>query len=167
MHLSHDLTQCFLVMTSCRAGLRTLMATGDYHHTALAVARGSGMIPPKGQVVIIQKAAKPTVVGPATKELAAKIAASKTAVGTELKQQTVAKEALKTQTQAVLKRIATTLTANEALKPQMHTGVKGTTTAVAAHQGLTFHLENSTVDQDDALQLLTAIAQVGFQCKSQ
>ena len=31
------------------------MATGDYHFTALAVARGVGMIPPSGKVVIIQR----------------------------------------------------------------------------------------------------------------
>ena len=30
------------------------MATGDYHHTALAVARGVGMLSPKAQVIIIQ-----------------------------------------------------------------------------------------------------------------
>ena len=34
------------------------MATGDYHHTALAVAQGVGMIAPEGQVVIIQKASE-------------------------------------------------------------------------------------------------------------
>lgn len=31
------------------------MATGDYHYTALAVARGVGMIPRQGKVIIIQK----------------------------------------------------------------------------------------------------------------
>ena len=142
------------------------MATGDYHHTALAVARGVGMIPPKGQVVIIQKDAKPSV-ALAANQLATDKAASKIAAGTDLKQQAAAKEALKSQTQAVLKRIATTVAANKAPKPQMHIGIRGNPTAVAAHQGLTFRLENSTVDQDDALQLLTAIAQVGCQCRSQ
>ena len=34
-----------------------MMVTGDYHHTAIAVARGVGMVPPGGQVIIIQ--AKP------------------------------------------------------------------------------------------------------------
>ena len=37
------------------AGLRCLMCTGDFHGTALAVARGVGMIPPQGRVIIIQK----------------------------------------------------------------------------------------------------------------
>ena len=30
------------------------MVTGDYQHTAIAVARGTGMLPPDGQLVIIQ-----------------------------------------------------------------------------------------------------------------
>ena len=30
------------------------MVTGDYHHTAIAVARGVGIIPPGGSLVIIQ-----------------------------------------------------------------------------------------------------------------
>ncbi len=31
-----------------------MMVTGDYHHTAIAVARGVGMVPQGGQLVIIQ-----------------------------------------------------------------------------------------------------------------
>lgn len=31
-----------------------MMVTGDYHHTAIAIARGVSMIPEGGQVVIIQ-----------------------------------------------------------------------------------------------------------------
>ncbi len=31
-----------------------MMVTGDYHHTAIAVARGVGMLPQGGQLVIIQ-----------------------------------------------------------------------------------------------------------------
>ena len=38
----------------CRGGIRTMMVTGDYHHTAIAVARGVGMVPQGGQLVIIQ-----------------------------------------------------------------------------------------------------------------
>ena len=37
----------------CRGGLRTLIITGDYHHTALAVARQAGMVPPDTDVVIV------------------------------------------------------------------------------------------------------------------
>lgn len=44
--------------------MRILMATGDYHHTALAVARGVGMLSPQAQVIIIQaeKETKPSSV---------------------------------------------------------------------------------------------------------
>ncbi len=35
-----------------------MMVTGDYHHTAIAVARGVGMIPPHEHVVIIQTLAE-------------------------------------------------------------------------------------------------------------
>ena len=38
----------------CRGGIRTLMVTGDYHHTAIAVARGVGMLTPGKQLVIVQ-----------------------------------------------------------------------------------------------------------------
>lgn len=37
-----------------RGAMRTMMVTGDYHHTAIAVARGSGMIPGDSRIVIIQ-----------------------------------------------------------------------------------------------------------------
>ena len=38
--------------------MRLMMVTGDYHHTAIAVARGVGMIPPHEHVVIIQSMAE-------------------------------------------------------------------------------------------------------------
>ena len=34
------------------------MITGDYHHTAIAVAKGAGMLPPAGKLVIIQAASE-------------------------------------------------------------------------------------------------------------
>ncbi len=40
----------------CRGGLRTVMITGDYHHTAVAVARSVGMVQPDGRVVVIDTA---------------------------------------------------------------------------------------------------------------
>ena len=45
-----------------------MMATGDYHSTALAVARDVGMVVPGGQVFIIQKGsvAKPARLGSLT-----------------------------------------------------------------------------------------------------
>ena len=36
--------------------MRTMMITGDYHHTAIAVAKGAGMVAPAGKLVIIQAA---------------------------------------------------------------------------------------------------------------
>lgn len=38
--------------------MRTIMCTGDYQHTAIAVARGVSMIPQDSQVVIVQSAAE-------------------------------------------------------------------------------------------------------------
>ena len=40
---------------ACRGGIRTLMITGDYQHTALAVAKDVGMIRPDAQVIVIDK----------------------------------------------------------------------------------------------------------------
>lgn len=34
-------------------GIRTVMITGDYHHTAIAVARDVGMVKPLDQIIII------------------------------------------------------------------------------------------------------------------
>ena len=48
----------------CRAGLRTLMATGDYHHTALAVATAAGMNPPEGQIIMVHKAPETKLAAP-------------------------------------------------------------------------------------------------------
>lgn len=42
------------------------MATGDYHHTALAVARGVGMIPAQGKVIIVQKQVEARPADPVT-----------------------------------------------------------------------------------------------------
>ena len=38
----------------CRGGLRTVMVTGDYQHTAIAVAKGVGMLPKADPTIIIQ-----------------------------------------------------------------------------------------------------------------
>ena len=40
----------------CRGGLRTVMITGDYHHTAVAVAVAVGMVKPDSRVVVIDTA---------------------------------------------------------------------------------------------------------------
>ncbi|DBB14077.1 TPA: hypothetical protein ACH3X3_001037 [Trebouxia sp. C0006] len=41
-----------------QGGLRLMMVTGDYYHTALAVARGVGMVPKESRVVVIQTRAE-------------------------------------------------------------------------------------------------------------
>ncbi|DBA85716.1 hypothetical protein WJX77_011623 [Trebouxia sp. C0004] len=40
------------------SGVRTMMITGDYHHTAIAVGKHVGMIKPQGQVVVLDTAAQ-------------------------------------------------------------------------------------------------------------
>ena len=45
------LASCFIV---CRANMRIMMVTGDYHHTAIAVGRLVGMIPGGSPIVILQ-----------------------------------------------------------------------------------------------------------------
>ena len=42
----------------CRGGIRTMMITGDYHHTAIAVAKDVGMLSDSHEVIIID--AKPS-----------------------------------------------------------------------------------------------------------
>ena len=37
-------------------GVRTMMITGDYHHTAIAVARDVGIVKPQGMVIVIDTA---------------------------------------------------------------------------------------------------------------
>ncbi|DBA85704.1 TPA: hypothetical protein ACH3X1_005275 [Trebouxia sp. C0004] len=45
-------------------GIRTMMITGDYHQTAVAVAWGVGMVPPEGVVHIIDKQPTAAVLSP-------------------------------------------------------------------------------------------------------
>ena len=40
--------------STCKGGIRTMMITGDYHYTAIAVARDVGMVKPGGQVLIVE-----------------------------------------------------------------------------------------------------------------
>ncbi len=59
---------------TCRGAIRTMMVTGDYHHTAIAVAQGSGMIPCDHRVVIIQSQGelRPSARNPGSKTSALK-----------------------------------------------------------------------------------------------
>ena len=43
----------------CRGGIRAMMITGDYHHTAIAVARAVGMVKPQAQMVVIDTICQP------------------------------------------------------------------------------------------------------------
>lgn len=49
----YDLVCSDELSAACRGGIRTLMITGDYQHTALAVAKDVGMVRPDAQVVVI------------------------------------------------------------------------------------------------------------------
>lgn len=42
----------------CSGGLKTLIVTGDYHHTALAVAKQTGMVQPQTDIVIVDSCKK-------------------------------------------------------------------------------------------------------------
>lgn len=43
-------------LVGCRGGVRTMMITGDYQHTAIAVARDIGMVAPDASVMVIDVA---------------------------------------------------------------------------------------------------------------
>ena len=47
--------------------MRTMMVTGDYHYTAIAVARGTGMLRPDGKLVIMQAASEASAADMQTK----------------------------------------------------------------------------------------------------
>ncbi|KAL0036849.1 hypothetical protein WJX77_002108 [Trebouxia sp. C0004] len=49
-------------------GIRTMMITGDYHHTAIAVAKGVGMVQPGSEVVVIDTIGEPKLRGGASQE---------------------------------------------------------------------------------------------------
>lgn len=109
------------------------MATGDYHLTALAVARGVGMVPSQKQVIIIQTEAETRPAAIASKASALKAAQSP-------KSPQTGKAA----------RLSRAVSFAEDLVRSKE----------REHQGLVFHVDNASVAQDDALQALAAIAQV-------
>ena len=47
-----------MVHMHCRGATRTMMMTGDYHYTAIAVVQGVAMIPTGARVVIVQSQAE-------------------------------------------------------------------------------------------------------------
>lgn len=197
---------------SCRAGLRTLMATGDYHHTALAIARGVGMVPSEGRVIIIQSAEEIRPNSTQLEPLQAKIPAAQPSAEQQsqpmLTRPSAVKPAQIDQQLAPLISCPAIQQSSFADKsgeskgekhqrqmpdPSLHLveGLLSNTVMESIeqmtkntfedpgkqscsrlslyrrqhvvssneHQGLAFHVDNSSATQDDALQALTAIAQ--------
>ncbi|DBA96365.1 TPA: hypothetical protein ACH3X3_002538 [Trebouxia sp. C0006] len=134
-HLRHDSRECITHLQD-RGAIRTMMVTGDYHHTAIAVARGAGMIPGDSRVVIIQSQTeiRPSCRHPACMHSALKC--SKSAANNPL-----------TPKRAVSFHISK---ANEQER---------------TCEGLKFLLDNGDAFEDgDALSALTSIAQGQAQC---
>lgn len=106
------------------------MSTGDYHFTAQAVARGVSMVPPQGQVIIIQTSSETRLAGYSSRLLA------------------VTPEMLADGRQNA-RQMVRLMSAAE----QMCTSIS------SERLGLAFHMENGEACQD-ALHALTVIAQV-------
>ena len=115
----------------CSAGMRVLMASGDFHGTALAVARGVGMTPPQGRVIIIQK-------------------------DTETRSPGVDKG------RSAMKSDRHTLESHHArqFSRTVSFAEEEPQNSNCQYKGLVFHQDNGIAAEDDALQALTAIAQV-------
>lgn len=115
----------------------------DTHTNQLwsAVARGVGMVPPQGQVVIIQAKTEVKPAGNSTKFSALK-----------------PDRTTQTDRQAQLSRPRRSFRRSVSFASQDCQPSSG------EHQGLVFHVDNGDVSQDDALQSLSAIAQVGSYC---
>ena len=120
------------VKNECRVGVRTLMSTGDYHHTALAVARGVGMVPPQGQGIIIQ----------ARSEMSVAVGGSRAS-------------ALKPDKPAQQSSPAVPTTRSVAFADQLCTSGCST-----EDEGLVFQADEGGATQADPVHTLTAIAQV-------
>ena len=107
------------------------MASGDFHGTALAVARGVGMIPQHGRVIIIQKETETRSPG-ADKGCSAMKSDRHTLESHHTRQ------------------FSRTVSFAE---EEPHNGN-------CQYKGLVFHQDNGIAAEDNALQALTAIAQV-------
>ena len=122
------------------------MATGDYHHTALAVARGVGMVPLEGQIIIIQKTSEAQDLRvadsqdrPCRQDLLA---------GTQLLDTSSAPA-------GPLQRTASAVSFAPEPRAQAES-------SDSAHQGLVFQTDNGSSAEEDGLQALSLIAQVCF-----
>ena len=115
------------------------MATGDYHHTALAVARSVGMVPPQGRVVIIHKALGASQLKLAESQSRLSLASAR----------------------AVNRPPGSSSSVSFAQHPVAQAKALSEAEPVeSAHQGLLFEAGSTSAGQHDALQALTSIAQV-------
>ncbi len=132
-HLAHDtVVLAKRTLMVCRGAIRTMMVTGDYHSTAIAVARGAGMIPGDSRVVIIQ---------------------SQTEIRPSCRHTGCMHSALKCNKSAV----NTPLTPKRAVSFHISKANEQERTC----EGLKFLLDNGDAFEDgDALSALTSIAQV-------
>lgn len=176
------------------------MATGDYHTTALSVARGVGMVPPQGQVIIIQKEqdatpantssglkVKDKVSDPSAQQVpraapVAKPAAFKleSETGNQLgshsvpgkrsisfavnqeQQDRTSQQQLSFVTDTYQHRPDQPLSTDEHMLDTTSSFRRQLHTICCDHQGLIFHADHGSAAEDDALEALTAIAQVCF-----
>ena len=122
------------------------MATGDYHHTALAVARGVGMIPPQGHVIIVYAASETQDLGLAD----SKSRRSKQDLLSDMRP-------LNTSLVPAGPLQQTAHAVSFADEPQLQAESQE-----CAHQGLVFQTDNGSPAADSAPQALTIIAQVYF-----
>ena len=130
------------------------MVTGDFHHTAIAVARGVGMVRPGGQVVIIQAKSErqPLSNAPTQFPSALKSAKSLTA-GSRTVRRGVSFAQLTLSPSAASDERAGTLTEGQP------TGLERGVFGPRCGAGLTFLLD--TKDEElDPVQALTMIAEV-------
>lgn len=102
-----------------------------------AVARGVGMVPPQEQVVIIQAEAEVRPAGDATKS-----------------------SALKPDRSTQTDRHAQLSRPGHSFRRSVSFASQESQSSSSEHQGLVFHVDSGNVSRDDAMQSLTAIAQV-------
>ena len=122
------------------------MATGDYHHTALAVARGVGMVPSEAQVIIIQKASE-------AQDL--RVADSQ---DRQYQQDLLAGTQSLDTSSAPAGQLQLTASA-VCFAPEPRAQAESSD---CAHQGLVFQTDNGSSAEEDGLQALSVIAQVCF-----
>lgn len=174
------------------------MATGDYHTTALSVARGVGMVPPQGQLIVIQKeqdakpayqssglkatdkdssqsaqqifkapsvAAQPPAFKPETErsnQLGHHSVSGTRSVSFAINQEQ--QERLLSVTDMCQHRPDQPLSADEHMLDTTSSFRRQQDRQSSEHQGLAFHADHCSASERDALQALTAIAQVCLQC---